>query len=214
MEMNHGYHDNLRHDLLRFLPEKSTSCIELGCGAGTFGKTLKAELGTRVVGLELDPVSAEAARSVLDEVVQGRLEELADRLPWETCDLVVCNDILEHVADPAAVLDVIARRIQRPVHLLFSVPNVRYIEVVGELVLLGRWKYREHGVLDRTHLRFFTRRSFRQLLSEHGGTVLREGFTSSCKNLPFRILDAICLGALQEFRYMQYAGLATIQPKA
>ena len=210
--MNPGYHDNLRTDLFRFLPQSSTSCIELGCGSGAFGAALKDRLGTKVVGVELDPAAAEQAAAVLDRVLQGRLEEIADSLPWETCDLVVCNDILEHIADPGSVLSLIARRIHKPVHLLFSVPNVRYIEVVGELLLTGRWTYKDHGVLDRTHLRFFTRRSFQDLLSQHGGVVLREGFTSSCKNLPFRILDALALGNLREFRYMQYAGLAELRP--
>lgn len=210
--MNPGYHDNHRQDLHRFLPEHSTLCIELGCGAGAFGRTLKSLLKTKVVGLELDPVAAEQARSSLDHVLQGRLEDLADQLPWEDCDLVVCNDILEHVADPGAILELISRRVQKPVHLLFSVPNVRYIEVLGELALLGRWTYREHGVLDRTHLRFFTRHSFRQLLAQHQGRIVKDGFTSSCKNIPFRILDTILFGALREFRYMQYAGLAQVSP--
>lgn len=212
--MSPGYHDNHRQDLHRFLPEHSALCIELGCGAGAFGQTIKSLLGAKVIGLELDPLAAEQAQSVLDQVFQGRMEELADQLPWEDCDLVVCNDILEHVADPGAILELISRRIKKPVHLLFSVPNVRYIEVLGELAVLGRWTYREHGVLDRTHLRFFTRRSFRQLLAQHKGTVMKDGFTSSCKNLPFRFLDTILLGSLREFRYMQYAGLARIVPAA
>lgn len=211
--MKPGYHDNLRHDLLGFLPQKASLCIELGCGAGEFGAAIKSRLGAKIVGLELDPDAAQKAGLVLDQVWQGKLEDLADRLPWETCDLVVCNDILEHIADPGAVLDLISQRIRQPVHLLFSVPNVRYIEVLGQLALLGRWDYKSHGVLDRTHLRFFTRSSFRKLLSENGGTIIIEGFTSSCKNLPFRILDTLLFHSLKEFRYMQYAGLARITPK-
>lgn len=206
--MSVRYFDNPRENLLGFLPERVGSAVELGCGAGVFGSELKRLRGCRVDGLELDPDAAREAAGRLDSVVVGKVEELLGSLPLEGCDLLVCNDILEHLPDPAVVLDAFRRRAPRGAHLLFSVPNVRYVEVVGELLLERDWKYREHGVLDRTHLRFFTRRSFRRLLEDNGLEVVRDGFSTSCRNLPFRMLDRLLLGNLREFRYMQFVGLA------
>jgi SAM-dependent methyltransferase len=202
------YFDNTRENLLGYVPENVCAVVELGCGAGVFGAELKRLRSCRVDGLELDPDAAREAADRLDSVVVGKVEEHLDSLPLERCDLLVCNDLLEHLPQPEIVLDAFRRRAPASAHLLFSVPNVRYVEVVGELLLKRDWKYREHGVLDRTHLRFFTRKSFRRLLEDQGLEVVRDGFSTSCRNLPFRLLDRLLLGSLREFRYMQYVGLA------
>lgn len=174
------YHDNPRLDVAPFIPAGARSVLEVGCGKGGFGPTLRRLLGdeARIVGVE--PVAAQAAvaRSGhgFDEVVEGYFPQALD--PGETFDLVCFNDVLEHVADPWSVLADAVERLSAGGHVVAAIPNVQYAPVTVSL-LRGHWDYTDEGILDRTHVRFFTRRTMVALFEGAGLQVTRcEGANS------------------------------------
>lgn len=155
--------------------------LDIGCGAGANGRAIRAKYpNARLVGVEPNARAAELARAVYDEVFQGDVRAwLEAAAPSTRVDGVILSDVLEHVADPITFL----RSLAAPPSLksavwVISVPNygVWYNRVN---TLFGRFEYAWSGLYDRTHLRFFTRRSIRQALEYAGFGLLDEGCTPS-----------------------------------
>ncbi|MFO0555183.1 MAG: methyltransferase domain-containing protein [Polyangiaceae bacterium] len=147
--------------------------LDVGCGGGQNGAVARAR-GAIVTGIERDPSARSRASRRLHEVLDVDLESidalhraLADR----TFDLVVCADVLEHLRDPAATLRALVEHLEEEGRVIVSLPNVA-VWTVRLGLLAGRFDYEDSGVLDRTHLRFFTERSARALCEEAGLEVL------------------------------------------
>jgi len=148
--------------------------LDVGCATGYLAAQL-ARRGCRVTGVEADPVAAERARAHCEAVVVGDVEdavcrsELAARAPF---DVVLCGDVLEHLRDPWSALRALAALGGQ---VVLSVPNVAHW--TGRRALArGRFPYAEHGLFDRTHLRFFTRASARDLAQSAGLRIVDERF--------------------------------------
>ena len=161
--------------------------LEVGCSTGHVTTHLVAA-GNTVTGIEIDAEAAAQARTVTDTVHVLDL----DFTPVSTVepgpfDVVLLGDVLEHVRDPAAVLADLATVLGPDGRMVISIPNAAHIDV--RLMLLeGRIEYQDHGLLDRTHLRWFTKASLRDLLTECGlvATELRRVvFPRGGSNVPF-----------------------------
>lgn len=172
-----SYFTNPRDELAAFLRRSATSfagrVLEVGCAAGSAAPHWRA-LGASVLdGIELHPVAGARARAggCYDTVHTCTFDQW--REPENRYDAVIFADVLEHLADPVAVL----RRVHGLLEpeggqLVLSLPNVRHVSVLAGLIFLGDWRYRPAGILDRTHLRFFTSKSARRLLEETGFEVV------------------------------------------
>ncbi|HEY6471813.1 MAG TPA: class I SAM-dependent methyltransferase, partial [Acidimicrobiales bacterium] len=132
------------------------SVLEVGCSTGYFTKYL-VERGCNVVGIEIDPDAATKAEAWADHVVVGNLDDsdLWNEVKDESFDAVVLGDVLEHLRDPLTALRHAARKLKPSGFIVTSLPNVAHGDVRIAL-LLGRFRYAETGLLDRTHMRFFT----------------------------------------------------------
>lgn len=142
------------------LPRDAKTFLDVGCSDGTLGASIKSGWpGAEVTGLELSPDMGAVAARRLDKVIIGDVEarETIEALGNAKFDAVICADVLEHLRDPWAFVRALAGRMNRGAVLVTSIPNVRHIDTIINLVLLGRWPYRERGIHDRTHLRFFTK---------------------------------------------------------
>jgi GT2 family glycosyltransferase/2-polyprenyl-3-methyl-5-hydroxy-6-metoxy-1,4-benzoquinol methylase/tetratricopeptide (TPR) repeat protein len=155
-----------RPDLLELVPREAKRVLDVGCAAGVLGEALKQSQECEVIGIELDRGAAEEAKERLDEVIQGDVETL-DFGELGKFDAIVCGDILEHLREPGEVLKKLRDLLNPEGPLIASFPNVRHMEVVQKLVE-GNWTYEPAGLLDRDHLRFYTRRSAEQLLEAAG----------------------------------------------
>lgn len=144
--------------------------LDVGCGAGANGRALKARIAdVEIHGVEPNPAAAELARRALDSVFVGRAEAwLSSETDARAFDAVVLSDVIEHLADPLGLLRALAYHpALRSARWFVSVPN--YAVWYNRLrTLVGRFDYAWSGLYDRTHLRFFTRRSIERLL-EHAG---------------------------------------------
>lgn len=202
-----SYYSNTRDELLDYFPgEKGMSVLELGCGEGRLGRHLK-ELGiaSRVVGIELDPSAAEIARDVLDEVHCANLDE-ADLMLNEEFDLLVCADVIEHLRDPRKIIERCLSVVRPGGFVLTSTPNVRNWRILKQIVIDGEFEYADSGLMDRTHLRWFTSKSIFRFHEELELRVIKFG------NVPLsgktQIFDRWTLGQLREFLVGQHVVLS------
>jgi 2-polyprenyl-3-methyl-5-hydroxy-6-metoxy-1,4-benzoquinol methylase len=166
------------HQLARQSVVPGDSVLDIGCGRGVLAAEM-VERGCRVVGADVIP--PDQVVPVLEEYIQTDLmregmAELLPRLGDRKFDKILLLDILEHLVDPAAILRECRRLLRPGGQLIVSVPNVANISV-RLLLLLGRFDYMERGILDRTHLRFFTRRTIRELLETEGYSVVTHKMT-------------------------------------
>jgi SAM-dependent methyltransferase len=168
-----AYYAQERPEVAALVPPDCRRVLEVGCGEGRLGALLKRR-GCRVAGLELVPEAAERARERLDEVATADVE--ADGFPFSpgSFDAVIFADVLEHLVDPWRVLREAAALLVPGGAVVASIPNVQNLDVVRRL-LTGRFEYRERGILDRGHLRFFTLHSTRGLFAQAGLTLAHVG---------------------------------------
>lgn len=151
-----SYYAGCNRALLRAVPADARTVLDVGCGEGRFGAALKAGRADRVVyGVEREPAVAARAAGRLDRV--WTLDVAADDLPLGrgTLDCVVFGDVLEHLVDPEAALRRVRPRLARGGVVLASIPNLQHYSMLVAL-LTGDFQYRDSGLLDATHLRFFT----------------------------------------------------------
>lgn len=206
-----GYFSTPRREMLDFVPHGAKSILEIGCGNGRFGALVKQRDGCRYTGVELMEDAAIEARTRLDEVLTTNIER--DALPFEphSFDGLVCNDVLEHLVDPWTVLRSLVRHLKPGGFVVVSLPNVRFSEVVKDLVFRKRWTYTDQGVLDRTHVRFFTEASVRELLEQAGIVVSRsEGINPIQYAWRLQLLNIACFGALSSMRFPQIGAIGRL----
>jgi 2-polyprenyl-3-methyl-5-hydroxy-6-metoxy-1,4-benzoquinol methylase len=152
--------------ILESLP-KGLRVLDVGCGSGVHGAELKRIHNHRVTGVDISPVSIAKARTRLEAAYVADVTK-PEAYPFEAgFDVIVFSDILEHLYDPVAVLSDHVKLLKPGGHVLVSLPNVAIWNVRLEL-LFGRFRYQDTGTLDRTHIRFFNRRSYFELLEACG----------------------------------------------
>jgi 2-polyprenyl-3-methyl-5-hydroxy-6-metoxy-1,4-benzoquinol methylase len=162
-----SYFSHVRPEVMALVPESARRVLDVGCGAGRLGEAIRARQGASVVGIELDPVAAGMAEGRLDRVLVGDAERLEPGFEPGEFDCIVCGDVLEHLEDPGAFLRRARGWLGRGGVVAASVPNVRHHLVVASL-LEGNWTYESAGLLDETHLGFFTRRDLFDLFERAG----------------------------------------------
>ena len=162
-----GYYSSQRLDMLPHVPV-GDSYLDLGCGEGRFAEQLKARHPTAVVwGIEPSEDAARAAATRIDRVIVGTYPECRDEID-RRFSCIVCNDVLEHMVDPWTASAELVGLLEPGGILVASLPNVRNLATIYRLVLKGRWDYVDSGVLDRTHLRFFTPATMVEMIEAAG----------------------------------------------
>lgn len=162
---------NTSHTMMLELVGADKEVLDVGCASGYLAEALGRN-GCLVSGVEYDPVDAEKARPFLVELVVADLNQvdLAEQFPTSTFDTIVFGDVLEHLLDPATVLTSSLRLLRPGGSIVISIPNVAHGSV--RLALLqGRWNYTDTGLLDKTHIRFFTLKTLLAMLEKAGLTV-------------------------------------------
>ncbi len=142
--------------------------LDVGTSTGFLGREL-AKRGHQLFGIEKDPHQASQAANFYCHLLVADAETLP-QLPGAPFDVILCGDVLEHLREPLAVLKHLASSLRPGGRLLVTVPNVAFIACRLAL-LFGVFQYRDRGIMDRTHLRFFTKASLSQLLREAGFVV-------------------------------------------
>jgi SAM-dependent methyltransferase len=163
------------HAKLLALVGSNKRVLDVGCSSGYLARPL-VERGCTVVGIEQDEAAAEAARAVCVDVLVGDVETL--ELPFEpgSFDVVLCGDLIEHLREPEAFLARMRPLLREDGRLVLTTPNVANWSVRLAL-LAGRWRYTDRGILDRTHVHLFTRRTLVDALERAGYGVVELDYT-------------------------------------
>ncbi len=169
--------NNSHTQLIRRIP-RGARVLELGCATGYMSEYLRDELGCTVVGVEYDADAAAQAEARCDRVIVADLEspDWRQALDGERFDVVTCADVIEHLRDPHALLEALPEYMEPEGRMLASIPNSAHASIRLQL-LEGRLTYQDTGILDRTHLHFYTQDSVRSLFSAAGYRVDELSYT-------------------------------------
>ena len=165
-----SYYENVRNDLIPLIPNDARCILEVGCASGMTGRELKRRNGAFVAGIELNANAATAAKNVLDDVLHGDIEKID--LPYRdsSFDCILFADVLEHLIDPLTALVKVRRLLKKGGSVVASIPNVQFHGVIHQLIE-GNWTYEKEGILDETHLRFFTYKEIQKMFSQAGYSI-------------------------------------------
>lgn len=207
------YYQNSRPEILPFLPKNRNRALEIGCGEGYFISTIGGTTETWAV--EAHPHVARHAQSRIDNVLVGEFENVRHKLPKKYFDVVICNDVIEHMLDHERFLMQIKSHIAPGGCIVGSIPNVRYYRNLFEFLIEKDWRYRKSGTLDATHLRFFTEKSIKYSLKKADYAV--ESFervnpyfdNHSQRDKLYKFLSKITiglsLGYMSDIAFLQFA---------
>jgi 2-polyprenyl-3-methyl-5-hydroxy-6-metoxy-1,4-benzoquinol methylase len=191
--------------MAEYLPSNAATILDVGCGDGSFSAGLKSNRELEVWGIEIDELAAAEAVNKLDRVLVGDAIALVNELPDNHFDCIYCNDILEHLIDPEKLLEILKSKLKSDGRLVASIPNVRYFWNIVDLVFYGKWNYTDEGILDRTHLRFFTKKSMQKMFTNNGYEVISIDGIHPTQSLKFKLFNLKTLGFFREMQYLQFA---------
>lgn len=175
------YFDTPRTEILPYLPERCGRLLDIGCGAGSTTAWIREHHEVAWAGgVEFDAGAAERAAPRFEQLWTGMVEQtnLEDAIPAGSLDLVLCLDVLEHLADPWNVVERLSPLIAPGGRLIVSVPNIRNWKFIRRLLFKGDFHYTDSGLLDRTHLRFFVRETAEGLATS-GGLCLQGSYDAN-----------------------------------
>jgi 2-polyprenyl-3-methyl-5-hydroxy-6-metoxy-1,4-benzoquinol methylase len=174
--MDSTYYTTARTEILPWLPQQVSRLLDIGCGTGATTALVKAHHNvTWAGGIEyVDPV-ADQAMPHFDQLWRGdaALAPLEADIAPVSLDLVLCLDVLEHMVDPWALIKRVSALIAPGGRLILSVPNIRNFKFIMRLLFQGDFHYRDFGLLDRTHLRFFVRETAVELATCGGLELIK-----------------------------------------
>jgi 2-polyprenyl-3-methyl-5-hydroxy-6-metoxy-1,4-benzoquinol methylase len=178
-----GYFEGAREDFIDELPDNpGARILEIGCSNGNTGAlALARHKCGHYTGVEVHSEAADKARQKISEVLVGDIEQLD--LSWRphSFDALILSEVLEHLVDPWKVLCRLHPYLKPGALVFASSPNVSHHRVI-RMLLKGEWNLTDDGIMDRTHLRWFTPGSFKALFEDTGYQVVKLGPTS-----PFRL---------------------------
>lgn len=197
-----------------FIPPGTRRILDVGCHTGMFGKLAKENGVAEVWGVEPTAQTAAVASTHLDHVINGYFDETL-AIPDGYFDVVMFNDVLEHIPDPWQALATAAKKLASGGCVIASIPNIRHIDNLMHLLVDRDFRYEPEGIRDRTHLRFFTRKSIERLFQETGYDILEITGTneywwspSLLRRAAFRLFSR----QLEDTKFVQFAVVA--RPRA
>ena len=204
-ELN-NYYNNNREEMLDFLPDLYTKVLEIGCGTGRFKDNLNSSC--EYWGVEQNEIVGEKAANKLYKVIIGNFMEINELLPDDYFDLIICNDIIEHIDDYNLFFKILKKKMNVDAHIIGSIPNVRFYSNLIRLIIFKDWEYMDDGILDRTHLRFFTKKSLMRTFENNNFSIEKFYGINGIKLFVFSsksFLKNICILLLgSDSRYLQF----------
>ncbi|HEY8063944.1 MAG TPA: class I SAM-dependent methyltransferase [Methylosinus sp.] len=212
--MDNRYFFQRRGEIIALIPERRRRILEIGCGAGIFAASIEG--AEEIWGIEPTAHAAEQAAGRLFKVICAPFDIAKSKLSEQYFDIIICNDVIEHMHDHDLFFEEIKKFISPGGVLIGSIPNVRYYNNLYNILFHKEWSYADSGILDKSHLRFFTEISLLKCLSAHQFDIerfyginsvihvtksIRENFVSAIVSL----LIIISFGFNNDIQYLQFA---------
>ena len=202
-EKNEKYYNLIRNDILELVPQETKKILDVGCGTGVTSFAAKQFFGVNeIIGIELFKPAAEIAKKKLDKVITGDIEDIDLSFPENYFDCIICADVIEHTRNPWGVLKKLHRYLNDNGVLIASIPNIRHIVPILKIIF-NRFDYQESGVLDKTHLRFFSLYTIKNLFRTTGYRIIQIR-TRRSRSWKFNLMNIFSLGLLRPFSISEY----------
>jgi O-antigen biosynthesis protein len=200
-----SYYNQVRDELFPFIPLGNHRILEIGCGEGktllTLKKTGRAKF---LAGVDLYQPAIDRAKKDLDWSLAANIEEVKLPFESESFDYIILADILEHLIDPWKAMVTLRRFLKKEGFFIISFPNIRNYQILKKLIINDDWFYQEKGILDKTHLRFFTLKSMAALLSQANLKIIDTKANAPELNRPLQLLDFLLGRQLSRLMTVQY----------
>lgn len=199
-----------RIEMLKYIPSGIKTLLDVGCGFGAFSSLIKKERNCEVWGTDItDKLPRD--KVLIDKFIQGDIASTIDQLPDSYFDCIVFNDVLEHLYDPETILLKMKSKLKSKGIIVCSIPNVRFVHNLKNLLLKKEWKYEDDGILDRTHIRFFTIKSIREMFHKLDYQIIRIEGLKPAKSALMPLLNILSFKYFDDIRYLQFA--CVVKPK-
>lgn len=211
IKKNKNYYAGDRIDMLPYISNDAKIILDIGCGQGNFAlQLLKPE--REVWGIEPDAASAQIASEKLHRVFNKKIEDCIAEIPDNYFDAIIFNDVLEHMIDPWDVLSIMGVKLSSNGKIIASIPNFRYITNLFHILVKKDLIYEDAGILDSTHLRFFTKESIKRMFEQNKyviQTIKGISKTSSFKGLMLSsLINLLTLGSHRDIYFKQFVVIA------
>lgn len=204
-----GYFHSQRPEMMKYIPESALRILDVGCSDGAFCASLRRS-DREIWGVEMDAVAALKATEVCDNVLVGDFKEVFEQLPKNHFDCVIFNDVLEHIYSPWETIELVKLLLTPTGVLVSSIPNFRYMSnLIIEILYHGEFRYKvEGGILDDTHIRFFTSKSICRMFNEQGYEILIHKGIDIDNRLKTKLFNLFTFGFFKDSVYRQFATVA------
>lgn len=203
---NNSYYDSERLDVIDYIPNSISSLLDIGCGNGKFGAKLKLENKSLLVwGVEPNKHSAIIANNFLDYVIEGEFNKNDIIHIKNDFDCITFNDILEHTYNPLEILIDCKDLLNNKGVVVASIPNILFFDVFFWKVLIKEdWEYTIDGVLDSTHVRFFTLKSIKRMFMLSNLEIVNISGINPTKSKYYKVFNFLMFNKLKNWKFQQY----------
>lgn len=205
LDKEDDYFSQVRSEIEDLLPNYSKETLDIGCGDGATLEWIKAtKRCEKTYGIEISESSYLKAKKILDKTLNINIEKEKNFFMEKKFDLILVLDVVEHLIDPWKFLNLIKSRLNEGGSIIISVPNIRHYSILKDLIFFGNWEYSQSGILDRTHLRFFTKKTLKKIFEKEKLNI------EMLKKYPIdysgkaKILNKISLNLFSDFLTQQY----------
>lgn len=204
------YHGYTRNDVIQLIQVESLPrTLDIGCGSGAFSLRLQSIYGSETWGVEPDQQSYQTSTKILSCALHGTFENNIQNLPRHYFSAIFFNDVLEHTNDPQRCLEQAKDLLAPEGKIYASLPNFIFADNLAQIILKKDWRYEESGILDKTHLRFFTRKSMTRLFFDAGYQVNKIIPLSKVNTWKWKLLLTLTFNKLEEYSVYQYGIVAS-----
>ncbi len=199
-----SYYELFRAEIFNLVPKSTKKFLDIGCGFGSLGAQVKEAYGSNTLGIEFNSDADTYLSRRLDKHFIADIETFDFSKLDSDFDCIVLADILEHLVDPWVTLSRVKSHLAASGIMIISIPNIRNLNVIGALIMKGEWSYQDSGILDRTHLRFFTRKSMISMFNNLNLEIVKQTKNLDRYKFPRNLLSFIPNLIVQDLRVSQF----------
>lgn len=201
-----SYYNQERQEMLKYIPKHKLKLIDLGCGNGGFIRTImsnRKKYNDEIWLVEPDRNSFINTPTVFKKF-NINIESALKKLPDNYFDVIILNDVLEHLLWPEKTLDQLKNKLSRNGRFVISLPNFNFW-LTFKNILKGEFEYEEFGVMDETHFRFFTKKSIIKMCERRSLNIVKMEGINGLYSVKWRLINLITLGIFKDLFHQQWA---------